>query len=308
MVIDAGYELSELDRLDEATAAEVEQLAGTAGGYDGIDPLGEHTLLALSGAGAWHLLARAEGTLAGYGQLDRTGSAAELVVLPGFRGRGIGRAMLEHLRQRSPGLQIWAHGDLPAARALAERLGLVRSRELLQMRRSLDGPLPDFDLPPGVTLRSFLPGLDDEQWLALNARAFTALPDQGGWTEADLHERMTQPWFDPAGFLIATEPGPDGVEQIVGFHWTKVHDHVVPGPSGGHEHQRLGEVYVVGVDPSQQGRGLGRALTLAGLHHLQRAGLGEVLLYVDLANPAAVGLYNALGFATWRTDVQYQPS
>ena len=43
---------------------------------------------------------------------------------------------------------------------------------------------------------------------------------------------------------------------LLGFHWTKVHS------------ADLGEVYVVGVDPAAQGRGLGATLTLVGLHHL----------------------------------------
>ncbi|HEV7195576.1 MAG TPA: mycothiol synthase [Pedococcus sp.] len=308
MATGAGYELSEHDRLDDATRAEVEQLAGSAAAYDGVDPLGEHTLLALTGDGARHLLARADGTLVGYGQLDGAGSVAELVVSPEFRGRGIGRALLEHLLERAPGLGIWAHGDLPGARALASSLGLVRSRGLLQMRRSLDEPLPDVDLPAGFALRSFLPGLDEQEWLSVNARAFTDLPDQGGWTTSDLHQRMAAPWFDPAGFLIATtamDPPSQG-ERIAGFHWTKIHDRVRSTGPDAHEHERIGEVYVVGIDPSQQGHGLGRALTLAGLHRLKAAGLSTVMLYVDDANAAAVGLYRALGFATWQTDVEYR--
>ncbi len=47
--------------------------------------------------------------------------------------------------------------------------------------------------------------------------------------------------------------------KLLGFHWTKVHN------------TDLGEVYVVGVDPAAQGRGLGAALTLVGLHHLAEA-------------------------------------
>ena len=308
MAADAGYELSEHDRLDDAARTVVEQLAAAAAAHDGVDPLGEHTLLALAGDGTRHLLARADDILAGYGQLDRAGFAAELVVSPEHRRRGVGRALLEALLGHAPGLGIWAHGDLPGARALAGRLGLVRSRGLLQMRRSLEEPLPDFELPAGVALRSFLPGLDDEEWLAVNARAFTDLPDQGGWTMSDLQMRMAAPWFDAAGFLVATtalDPlSPD--ERIAGFHWTKIHDRVRSTESGAHEHDRIGEVYVVGIDPSQQGRGLGRALTLAGLHHLKAAGLSTVMLYVDDANVAAVGLYHVLGFATWQTDVEYR--
>ena len=63
---------------------------------------------------------------------------------------------------------------------------------------------------------------------------------------------------------------------------------------------------MVGVDPGQQGGGLGRALTQTGLAHLRRLGLAEVMLYVDEDNTAAVKMYTALGFGRWSTDVMYR--
>lgn len=151
----------------------------------------------------------------------------------------------------------------------------------------------------GVTLRTFRPGEDDEQWLRLNALAFAHHPEQGAWTEQDLADRFAEPWFDPAGFFLATRG-----DRVVGFHWTKVH----PGTSAG---PALGEVYVVGVDPAEQGSGLGRALTAAGLHHLTGDGPGErgldtVLLYVDADNPAAVRVYERLGFTVHEVDLMYR--
>ena len=60
---------------------------------------------------------------------------------------------------------------------------------------------------------------------------------------------------------------------------------------------------VLGVDPDAQGLGLGRALVIHGLDHLARERHCETgILYVAADNAAAVGLYQALGFTTKRTD------
>ena len=204
------------------------------------------------------------GEIAGYAHLDPTdpvaGPSAEVVVHPAHRGRGFGRMLVEAALEAAPEhrLRLWAHGDHPAARALAASLGFSEARRLEQWRRSLRVPLPDAPLPPGVRLRTFQPGADDEAWLALNAAAFADHPEQGSWTLRDLHARMAEAWFDPQGFLLAeTEDG-----ELAGFHWTKVHGG--EAHEHGHGHEAIGEVYVVGVSPTQQGRGLGRALTRGG--------------------------------------------
>jgi mycothiol synthase len=296
--------------LNPDQVTEVLALAQAAADADGTYPFAEHVVLHLRHGGdppAIHLLLRQEGRLTGYAHLDTTdeveGAAAELVVDPRARRRGLGRALVEAALavavERDPRgrLRLWAHGDHPGAAALARCLGFTRTRVLYQLRRSLFAPIPAPDLPAGVVLRPFCPGDDDQAWLALNARAFADHPDQGRWTHHDLRVRMAEPWFDPHGFLLADRDG-----QLLGFHWTKIHG------SSTHQHQPIGEVYVLGVDPAAHGLGLGTALTLAGLRYLRRQGLDQAMLYVDESNTAAVKLYTSLGFARWSVDVTFAKS
>jgi mycothiol synthase len=226
--------------------------------------------------------------------------SGELVVHPAHRRRGYGSALISAVVAGADGhgIRLWAHGDLPAAAALARSAGFTRFRALWQLHMPLTGrALPAPVWPAGVSVRTFRPGEDEDEWLAVNGRAFAHHPEQGSWTRKDLEVREAEPWFDPAGFFIAERDG-----RMAGFHWTKVH------PADGDGGAPIGEVYVVGVDPGQQGGGLGRALTLAGVAHLQRLGLTQVMLYVDESNTAATRMYTALGFGRWHTDVMYRRS
>ncbi|GIJ21718.1 mycothiol synthase [Micromonospora lutea] len=297
-------QVSRVDRLGPAEIAEILALARTAGDADGADPMDEHVLLRLRDgyAAASHLVARAaDGTLTGYAHLDTSdpdhGVGVELMVHPAYRRRGTGRMLARGVLATATGpLRAWAHGDHPSAAALAVDLGFQRARVLWQLRRPLAAPLPEPRLPDGVTLRAFRPGSDDEAWLTLNARAFADHPEQGRWTAEDLRVRLAEPWFDPAGFLLAVESTTD---RLLGFHWTKVHER--PGSA------RIGEVYVLGVEPTAHGGGLGRALTAAGLAYLRdQRGLDRVMLYVDESNTGAVALYERIGFARWAAHVNYQ--
>jgi mycothiol synthase len=274
-------------------------LVAEAGRSDGQQPVSEQGRLQLRGGareGVSHLLLSVDGELVGYAQLEDTdpveAPAAELVVHPAHRGHGHGRALGSALMAASgKRLRVWAHGGHAAARHLAQVLGLTLFRELRQMRRPLAGlELPDPVLPEGVGVRPYQPGKDDAAWLAVNAAAFAHHPEQGSLTQRDLDDRKAQPWFDPAGFFLAERRG-----ELVGFHWTKVH-----------AAEGLGEVYVLGVRPGEQGGGLGKALTTIGLRHLAGLGLPTAMLYVDADNKAAVAVYERLGFGTYETDLMYR--
>jgi mycothiol synthase len=192
-------------------------------------------------------------------------------------------------RQGGGLLRHWVREADPVSHAAAEALGLTRERDVHQLRR----PLP-VEAAWELGVRAFVVGRDEGPWLEVNNRAFHWHPEQGGWTLDDLQARMAEPWFDPAGFLLHEEG-----ERLLGFCWTKAHHDVDPP---------LGEIFVIAVDPDAGGRGLGRRLTLAGLDHLHRAGLGVGMLYVDGTNEPALRLYEHLGFAVHHTDTSYTTS
>ncbi|HUH72413.1 MAG TPA: mycothiol synthase [Mycobacterium sp.] len=287
---------------------EVRELITAATEFDGVAPVGEQVLRELGHDRTEHLLvtsSRKGHTIIGYLNLSppRDGGAgmAELVVHPQARRRGIGAAMGRAAVAKTAGHnQFWAHGTLEPARATASALGLVPVRELVQMRRSLRETLDPVPPVPGVQIRTYAGKADDAELLRVNNAAFAQHPEQGGWTEVELAERRSEPWFDPAGLFLAFGDSASGqAGRVLGFHWTKVH---LDQPG-------LGEVYVLGVDPSAQRRGLGQMLTAIGIESLARqlAGSAEpsVMLYVESDNTAALRTYRRLGFTTYSVDTAY---
>jgi mycothiol synthase len=302
-------ELQWCGALSGADVADVQALVAAATEVDGTAPLSEHVLLHLRHGGdaqAAHLLARQGAELVGFAHLDLTdpvaGGAGELVVHPEHRRAGLGTRIVQALIDRASQsevaagrVRLWAHGEHPGAVALAQALGFTQARVLWQLRRSLLAPLAEPHMPEGVRLRPFVVGADEPEFLRVNNAAFDWHPEQGGWDLDQVKLREAEPWFDPQGFLLAV----DADDRLLGFHWTKVHG------DGAHSHEPIGEVYVLGVDPSARGMHLGAALTLAGLRHLRDRGLRQVMLYVEADNDAAVRVYRDLGFTRWDTDVSY---
>ncbi|MFI5780214.1 mycothiol synthase [Nocardia sp. NPDC051570] len=289
---------------DEVTpdiAAAIVELLDRATEIDGVAPVSEQAVLSLTTpSSARHLLIERDGAVAGYANLvvahDDHPAMAEAVVDPRQRSRGLGAELVAGaLAVGGPDARVWAHGNLAPARAVAGRLGLTVARELWQMRRPLaTSELPELAVPAEIVLRTYAGPADDTELLRVNNAAFDWHPEQGGWSEAEITARRDSSWFDPKGLFLAADAADPS--RILGFHWTKVHDDEQPP---------VGEVYVVAIDPTAQGRGLGRLLTLAGLHYLRDRGLGEVLLYTEADNTAAVHTYTRLGFEPAHIDVAY---
>jgi len=189
-------------------------------------------------------------------------------------------------------LELWGHGPTGFLVEAAAEAGLISQRELHEM----EIPLPlenSAKFSSEVTVRTFIPGDDEEPWLKLNHRSFVNDPDQGQWTRETLAERMSRPWFDPELFIII-----EADETIIGSCWVQIH----PASSN---REKFGEIYVIGVDPDYHGRGLGRALVEAGLALIAKNDCAIGTIFVDVKNTTAFSLYQKIGFTDRRIDRLY---
>ncbi len=281
--------------LDRAAAArqhpalpEPQLLAAT---HHGEAPEGERIVLARDGHGT---------ELAGCALLSpaRDGSSVLHLVMDPARARPeLQRALVRRALREAPAsspVHLWVVQATPADDALAAAEGFVPERDLLQMRVPLPLVADVVAATRPLATRAFVPGRDEEAWVDTNNRAFASHPEQGGWTVAQLRERMAADWVDLDGFLVADDPDGPG---LIGACWTKIHRAAEPV---------LGEIYVIDVDPRHHGHGWGRSLTVAGLVYLAGRGVTLGMLYTDADNVAAVALYRSLGFTVDHVDRSYR--
>jgi len=292
---------------DREALARFRRLVAAAERVDGQRAVNEQSMLTVGlDRGPRLIEAHVGDTLAGAAVLatPADGAEAEFVVSPDARGRGVGTAILAHLVDSAPhALAAWAHGDHPAAAALALRFGFRRARVLLKLAAPAPAPSAGWSRTD-LALSTFDPARDADDWLRLNALAFAAHPEQGGQTRADLDARRAEPWFSPEDFLLAR----DAAGALVGFCWLKVEAPAAGARAGGTDGDGAleGEIYVLGVHPEHAGAGIGRSLLRAGLDRLRERGVDRVTLYVEQDNAAAVRLYRSEGFSDAAVDVQYR--
>jgi len=312
------YKVLVTKSLTDAQVNEILEIVILASEIDGARPFSEHVEIHLRSGGdrpITHLLVEGEDKkIVGYGHLDRTdlvaGPSGELVVHPEFRKKGIATQLISEMKKLINGqqLRLWSHGDTLIAKKFAEKLGFRSNRSVIQMRRSLFSPIETFTLPNNFSIREFNPASDIDKFLKLNKECFIDLPDQSSWTKKDLELRIAENWFSTAGFALLE----NSEKNVIGFCWTKVHGHDHKGEIDDHHthidhgHDPIGELYVLGVHPSEQGKGLGKALLLWGLNHLRRNGLDSAMLYVDSENKKAIKMYEDLGFGFWGLDRLYR--
>ena len=301
--------MQHLNHLSKSQQESVLALIKAAHDFDGTPAIAEHVSLHLRHGGDKsdsHLVIEENKEVIAYAHLDTTdlvaGPSVEAVVHPQHRGKGLGALILkEAIKICGDRTRIWSHGDLPAAKAIAASLNLERLWSNLLMSKSLGEIQP---VTSKYSIRTFIPSLDNQAFLALNNKVFANYPDQGGWSEDDLKVRVNESWFDDKGFFVAEDMG-----ELIGFCWTKIHGAHTHSHNGGdddHGHEALGEIYVLAVNPDYKGQGVGRNLTITGLNYLKYQGLNNVMLYVGVENKPAFNLYKSLGFNEFGSDVMYR--
>lgn len=326
-------ELYSADVLPKDLRTQAELVCAAAYSADGVEPLAEQAQELIRDEftdGLWHSWVLDAGKLVAYGNVDaRRISAIELVVHPLYRRQQYGTAILASLLQHlsdaaakvpdkhipdtlDPRPMVWSHGDLPAAQQLAQKFGLERTRELLKMHcpvADLVVNLPD--LPEGIELRTLAEADslwgDDElnRWIVeVNNVAFSWHPEQSGWTVDDVLDHRAQEWFDPQECFVAVD---STSHRLLGFAWTKTHypldetNRPVAGAA-----PSAGELYLVAVDPSAQGKRIGTVLTSLVLRRLAARGIPTLILYVEGNNEAALRVYEKSGFTVECCDVAYR--
>ena len=266
----------------------VGQLLADLSEVDGFPPLGETKFVDFGEQGlGTGFIAEADGLLIGYAHLLHHGASdaweLEMAVHPEHRDIQTVEGLLKAARPHADGrLLWWVFGS--EAISLAEQAGTEMLRELHKLRGALP-PTEDVPFPDWAEVRKFRPGIDDDAWLETNNAAFAGHLENGSWTADDLNERVGRDWFDAEGFRLAWAD-----DRLAGFCWTKRHS------------AEVGEIYVIGVHPEYQARGLGRAIVVEAMHYLAGSGNKTCILYADTSNPSALELYRSLGFGLERVD------
>jgi ribosomal protein S18 acetylase RimI-like enzyme len=239
----------------------------------------------------------ADGTPVAYALMAPPSTALTFQVHPHARGSGLETQILtwamagaqEQARQRGRTFSLWCrcHESETERRTLLEGAGFrpLPARDL-RLVRPLDIPLPVAHLPTDFILRGGVYGEELEQYQELHRAVF-----DGIGMVLDYHQ---SPGYQPDLDVIAV----DAAGTFAAFCLCELHQ--VADSSGEYT---VGEIGVIGTRPTQQRRGLGRALLLTGMHRLKERGATSVFLETEQAETQALRLFTSLGFqrvSTWQ--------
>jgi len=217
---------------------------------------------------------------------------AEIDVHPQHRGRGIGTAMLKwtwDVARRDGRNEVGqtVSEQRRDAALLFERYGYVARWTSWVLRIDLgDEPLAPPRLPPGMTIRDYVPATDDRAVFDLVTTAFGEWPDREDdmpfedWRAANLQRAEANPAMMP---LIVHR------DRILGCALNLDY-----GPT------TEGWIQQLAVAKPYRGRGLGRALLAESFRRFQADGRRECGLSTD-SRTGALPLYEHVGMHVRRT-------
>lgn len=255
----------------------------------------------------------ADGVLRAYGLVEVRPGETRTVrafldggVHPDWRGRGVGRAVLNWMEGRGRQLVAATGKDLPARiavhvdehsrdqRRLYAAAGFSPIRWYTVMRRDLATPLPAVTLPDDVRVEPWSSERDEAVRLAHN-EAFT--DHWGSEPRTPAEWARHGPHFVPGWSFVALT----GADEVAGYAMSARYeaDWPVVGYSSGCTD-------LLGVRRAWRGRGVGAALLAASMAAFRADGMEYAILGVDTDNPSgAHHLYARLGYEPTHTEIMY---
>ena len=228
---------------------------------------------------------------------------------PQWRGRGLGRAVLAWMEGRGRQKLVESGKDVPARlavfvderardqRRLYAAAGFSPVRWYTTMRRDLRAPLPDTEVPPGLTITGWTPEFDEAVRLAHNEAFAEHWGSEPQTPESWRHEEAH---FAPSWSFVALD-GSSGRQEVAGYLLSGRYpqDWPVLGYT-------CGFTDLLGVRRPWRGGGLATALLAAAMAAYRDDDLAYACLGVDTANPhGAHGLYRKLGYEPTHGQVLY---
>ena len=240
------------------------------------------------------VFAEVAGKAVGYGYLIVEKLLSRGVLIVDAEDPAVLAELIAHaaLMARVAGLSV-LQLDVPESdqwrRDICIAVGMSVIRTHLHLLRSSEEPT-GVAIPAGSSTR--LATADDIGTVTtIQNAAFTASWGYSPNTEDEVAYRIFElPPNPPDAVIIVTMNGQD-----VGYCWT--HRERPDSP---------GMVDMVGVLPNQQGKGLGKLVTAAGIDHLVSTGAAPVEITVDSENGPAIHVYESVGFQLKTRSIWYE--
>jgi len=250
-------------------------------------------------------IAEMAGVVIGYAdvkpELDIGRVVLNFLVHPKHRGRGLlASKIIDRAigRTRELGVKV-VHvnilKDSVTAKKLLTKMGFRFVRRFLELKVDLSKiPLPDISQ---ITPRCHhLERGEEDRLTEIQNRSFADTWGYNTNTVEEIIYRVNLPNCSPEDIILACD-----ADKPIGYCWTRINFWKNKAKS-----KSNGRIYMLGVDPDHQGKGIGKQVLLAGLSYMKSKDLRFVELTVDSKNKAACALYRSVGFKLWTSSLWYE--